>query len=467
MAICQNGAYEDFLEKERVQRIRYSYYAYGALLICGLLFFIINNYTSSIDQAKSTSQEVTLSTMSRRKVQQKVASLSTVKTVSETIPRSINSCVPFYNLIQKHVMSGTGKRNWPKTSLSLVSAYAYPDYSVVTIEADGYFGQKVYCRYFDKNWVELEASVESVVFPNFIIHCCRYQSAAYMGITESKDAEINFTVPVLDRTIDNPKYILSLCLAPIYGNESKWLLLAELIEHYKLQGVEHFYIYIKDIDNYSRKLLDDYVKSGEVELVFFKEGQDRPGKEWQLVGVEDCVQRSRHHSRYSIFADLDERILALGNFTLAEYVQRTMIKKPNIGMIQFRTMWILRTHKLPISYQGERTLRNHLPTFVFHNTSAIAPVGHTAKCVLDTRRVLLMWVHYVSIYFPGYDGTVAAPEEAIIRHYRDVAADNWGTTWIREVETFGSFRNTNYPEDLMQRLHRNVEKRLSQVYLRS
>ncbi|ETN79697.1 hypothetical protein NECAME_09657 [Necator americanus] len=264
-------------------------------------------------------------------------------------------------------MSGTGKRNWPKTSLSLVSAYAYPDYSVVTIEADGYFGQKVYCRYFDKNWVELEASVESVVFPNFIIHCCRYQSAAYMGITESKDAEVNFTVPVLDRTIDNPKYILSLCLAPIYGNESKWLLLAELIEHYKLQGVEHFYIYIKDIDNYSRKLLDDYVKSGEVELVFFKEGQDRPGKEWQLVGVE----------------------------------------------------------------------------------------------------VLLMWVHYVSIYFPGYDGTVAAPEEAIIRHYRDVAADNWGTTWIREVETFGSFRNTNYPEDLMQRLHRNVEKRLSQVYLRS
>lgn len=32
-----------------------------------------------------------------------------------------------------------------------------------------------------------------------------------------------------------PVHFFSVCLAPIYGTEPKWLLLAELVEHYKLQ----------------------------------------------------------------------------------------------------------------------------------------------------------------------------------------------------------------------------------------
>lgn len=32
-----------------------------------------------------------------------------------------------------------------------------------------------------------------------------------------------------------PTHFFSVCLAPIYGTEPKWLLLAELVEHYKLQ----------------------------------------------------------------------------------------------------------------------------------------------------------------------------------------------------------------------------------------
>ncbi|VDM71710.1 unnamed protein product [Strongylus vulgaris] len=141
-----------------------------------------------------------------------------------------------------------------------------------------------------------------------------------------------------------------------------------------------------------------------------------------------------------------------------------MTEKPNIGMLQFRTTWVLRNRKPPEKYEGDRTLSEHLPTLVFHNTSAIAPPGHTAKCVLDTRRVLLMWVHHVSIFFPGYDGAGVPTEKALIRHYRDLADDNWGTTWIHEVEKFGNFTMTNYPERLMRVLYANVKNRLSRVY---
>ncbi|KIH46547.1 hypothetical protein ANCDUO_23400 [Ancylostoma duodenale] len=139
---------------------------------------------------------------------------------------------------------------------------------------------------------------------------------------------------MLDRKVDIPKYTLSLCLAPMYGDfERKWLLLAEVVEHYKLQGVEHFYFYIKDIDSYSLEsrvntstfknslqLVNDYVKTGEAEVVFFREEQDRTSNEWQHVEIEDCALRSKHHSRYSIFADLDDRITALASSTLVEYI---------------------------------------------------------------------------------------------------------------------------------------------------
>ncbi|KHJ98997.1 hypothetical protein OESDEN_01012 [Oesophagostomum dentatum] len=337
------------------------------------------------DTSKSTSSST------RSTAPSSSTAFTTKKTLSEKMPEHIMSCVPFYDFLANNLEKKIGLREASQTNLSLIAAYAYPDYSVVTIEGDGYWGKTAYCRYFDKDWHEISSPVESVVYPAFAVHCCRHPRAAYMGITLTRDGE---RTPTSD-----PKYNLSICLAPMYGNETKWLLLTELIEHYKLQGVQHFYLYVKDIDAYSRKLIDDYVKTGEAEAVYFREERDRPGKEWQLVGVE-----------------------------------------------------------------GEETLRKHLPTLVFHNTSVIAPQGHTAKCVLDTRRVVIMWVHYPSLLFPGYIEEHAEKEDAHIRHYRDQYDDNWGKTWIHEVEGFGNFTMTDYPEHLMTPLHQNVKKRLDRVY---
>ncbi|KHJ98996.1 hypothetical protein OESDEN_01011 [Oesophagostomum dentatum] len=469
-------------------RLPWSCFAFGGVVTVGVLFLLLNNYTpygqtvkeadlettwrfsssttirrlSSADTSMSTSSSTTSTTPTAS------TAFTTKKALSEKMPKHVMSCVPFYDFLTDNLKKKIGLRVAPQTNLSLIAAYAYPDYSVVTIEGDGYWGKTAYCRYFDKDWHEISSPVESVVYPAFAIHCCRHPRAAYMGITLTRDGEIDHTVPVLDRTVDvllsekqlyaqmtlrtDPKYNLSMCLAPMYGDETKWLLLTELIEHYKLQGVQHFYLCVKDIDAYSRKLIDNYVKTGEAEAIYFREERDRPGKEWQLTGVANCVQRSRHHSRYAIFSDMDERILAFNNKTLAQYVH---------------TRWILRTHKPPSEYDGEDTLKKHLPTLVFHNTSVVAPNGHTAKCVLDTRRVVIMWVHYPQLLFPGYIEGYADKEDAHIRHYRDQIDDNWGKTWIHEVEQMGNFTMTDYPTHLMTPLYQNVKKRLDRVYRKS
>uniref|UniRef100_A0A7I4YR05 Glycosyltransferase family 92 protein n=1 Tax=Haemonchus contortus TaxID=6289 RepID=A0A7I4YR05_HAECO len=377
----------------------------------------------------------------------------------------IKSCVPFYDLMEKHIKDGTGSRHQPFLSMSLVGAYLFPNYSAVTTEADGRFGQKVYCRYLDVNQNELKPAVESVVFPEFTVYCCRRSRAHYMSITTTKDETINQTVPVTDRTVDDPKYTLSLCVKPMYGKEPKFVLFAEYIEHYKLQGVQHFYIYVKDVDKYTEKLIKHYVKSGEAEVIYFRDKQDRPEIEWHLVGTQDCIHRSRHHSKYTIYADMDERILPTDtSTTLSAYTAKIMPEKSKIGMIRFITQYVLKNGTDPTVYEGEKTLKEHLPTLVYRKTASPAPVGYTAKCIIDPKKVFLMWVHHVAIYFPGYEGYEVPKNEGIIRHYRDIMMGDWYKHYLPGVEKFGPFTETDYPRTLMKQLYENVKTKLDSVY---
>ncbi|EYB91899.1 hypothetical protein Y032_0200g1680 [Ancylostoma ceylanicum] len=246
----------------------------------------------------------------------------------------IQSCVPFYDIIEKHVKLKTGRRGQAVlTTFSLVGAYEYENYSVVTMEVDKWYGKIVTCRYLDADRNEIKPAILSVVFPEFTVYCCRRKGAYFMSVTESAYDDITDIVPVIDRTMRNPKFTLSLCVKPMYGMHTKFLLFAEFIEHYKLQGVQYFYIYVKDLDEYTRKLIMHYVKSGEAEVVFFREERDRVDIEWHLVGTQDCIHRSRQHSRYALFADLDERILPTKSPSLRDLVSlvlrfcQVMIKK--------------------------------------------------------------------------------------------------------------------------------------------
>ncbi|KAL6733455.1 hypothetical protein Aduo_004102 [Ancylostoma duodenale] len=390
--------------------------------------------------------------------------------VNETpVPNHISCCVPFYNLMRNHLKYGLGRNRLRYTTSSLISAYAYASYSIVTTDGDGWFGKTVFCRYYDKNWVELLPIVQSVVFPEYTVHCCKHPHARFMSVSEEMFDDVNEKVPVLDRSAVNSKYTLTFCLAPVYGKGSNWLLLAELVEHYKLQGVEHStsstsVFYFKDIDEYSRELVESYVKSGEVETVFLREEHDRAGNEWQIAGVQDCLHRNRHYSRYSVFADLDERTMALGYSTLADYVLAAMSAEANVALLKFTARFVLRTSKPPLTYEGEKTLDEHLPTLVFHNSTSLSPTHTSGKSAVDCRRVLAMAVHKSKSLFPGYKEVMASSDKALIMHYRSIDGGQFRTRSLPILATFGPFEMTYYPEHLMRHLYANIKKRLNIVY---
>ncbi|WKY05081.1 hypothetical protein Q1695_005812 [Nippostrongylus brasiliensis] len=115
---------------------------------------------------------------------------------------------------------------------------------------------------------------------------------------------------------------------------------------------------------------------------------------------------------------------------------------------------------------GDETLQEHLPTLVFHNTSAILPLGFTAKCLVDPKKVLTLSVHYVRVFFSSYTYSDIDTSEAIIRHYRELNR-GWFKAILPRLTEYANFTLTYYPKHLMEPLYNNVKRRLDFVYLRN
>ncbi|VDL74683.1 unnamed protein product [Nippostrongylus brasiliensis] len=201
----------------------------------------------------------------------------------------INSCIPFYDLIEKNVREGVGNRSTTLTSQTLVAAYAFRDYSVVTNDLEGAYGKRKFCRYLDINFNEIGKPVESFIFPDFVVFCCRNPEAVYMSITDDTDSGFEDNVRILDRTIEEPIYELSICLGTLRDGTSYWLMLAELIEHHKLVGVQHFYIYVKDIDEYSEKVLVMAIHNAQLYFPGFDHGITISSKEIVIRHYRDVT----------------------------------------------------------------------------------------------------------------------------------------------------------------------------------
>ncbi|EPB71797.1 hypothetical protein ANCCEY_09106 [Ancylostoma ceylanicum] len=299
------------------------------------------------------------------------------------VRRTIEQCVPHHELLEEQMKRQTGKAALNRTAMSLLAAYNYGRYAIVTVEAQGWYGREVYCRYLDANLRETEPAIRTVVFPEFIVYCCGLERAAHMSITQTVDEAVVLTAPVMQNQERHYKYDVSLCLAPIYGKNSVWLLLAEMIEYYKLQGIEHFFLYVKDMEAYSKR---------------------------------DCLYKNRNFSRFLLFGDLDERLTPVGNITVAEFISRAMVENPRCGALSFEPRWVIRSSEPPVVYQGEDTLRKHLPMIVFQNTSTPPLVrGDTAKYALDPNKVILAWVHDVKIFVPYFESCNVTSQSAYIR----------------------------------------------------
>ncbi|CAL2042604.1 unnamed protein product [Caenorhabditis brenneri] len=347
--------------------------------------------------------------------------------------------------------------------VSLLRAYEYDvEYSVSTTSWK-IFKAIVYCRYFDKDGKEILPAFQSYSFPEYIVNCEKRRGTKRISISTEANNNYTYPIPLVDRTKKGYKYEFSFCMAPIYGKESKWMLIPEVIEHYKLQGMTHFYFYVFHINEYDNAILEDYIRTGEVEVTYMLERSDRELLYWQHIAYRDCTLRSRHESKWALHADIDERLLMTkypGN--ILDYLRT--VTDPKIGGIQFRQQWIMKTEFMPEKYEGDKQIDTWAPTLRWHNSSSFGPSGHTVKCIVQNEKVLAMWTHYPTMMFPGYRIHELKPEEGIVRHYRDQQMWNWGKVWLKEVLTFGPMSLTDYPAKYQKDLIDAVKKRTKYVY---
>ncbi|VDK47444.1 unnamed protein product, partial [Cylicostephanus goldi] len=244
---------------------------------------------------------------------------------------------------------------------------------------------------------------------------------------------------------------------------SDQLLIPDLLS---VKGATHFYMYIKYIDEYSRILLDDYVRTGDAEVIILRDRFGRKDDRWQSMEIQECLNRARGHSQWVAFVDLDERLTPTNySGTLRSYLENLTDDK--IGAVQFRQRWILKNETLPEKYTNSTqvfslilNIASWMPTRRYHNTSHVGPVGHTAKCIIDPKKVLIMHVHYADAFFEGYSMYAMRPEEGVFRHYRDINSGQWGKIWLGEVEEMGKFSMTDYPAKWANELLSNVQTRV-------
>lgn len=356
-----------------------------------------------------------------------------------------------------------GIRPYDKINISLIAAFEFYTQVVVTITSTGKYGDTIYCRYFNENGTELGSSYRSAVFPEYTVYCERRHGVKFMSLSDAPNGKYDYPVPLVNRTLKEPEHFLSVCVAALYGKEPKWLMLAELIEHYKLQGATHFYIYIQELDEYSRILVDDYIRTGEVEQIVLHDHSNRTDWKWHILSVLECLVRARGHSQWIIFGDLDERLITTDYpGTISDFIRN--VKDPKIAALQFRQRWILRNDTMPAHYVNKSQILNWMPTRRYHNTSHVGPPAHTERSIIDPKKVLVMNIHSAQSYFKGYTSYRLRPEEGVIRHYRDVRAWDWGKNYLKRVEAMGNFSMTDYPKKFMAQLTANVQRRVHYVY---
>ncbi|CAI4232771.1 unnamed protein product [Auanema sp. JU1783] len=349
--------------------------------------------------------------------------------------------------------------------LHLFSAFALTTGEItVVIASYGFFTQRLHCRYFNKHKQEISSAIVSKVFPDFVINCPPNDMATHMSISINEHDIISLENIIPIRRRSNTLHYFSVCLAPIFGDKEKWLLLVEFIEYYKLQGASFFYVYDYESDEYVQKILKYYESQNVIEIIKVETTTDcmsrhRCRHEMQL---QDCVARSREHSSWIALIDMDERIHVNDDeVNLLSWVRKN--DQSDVAEFRFRCRWVLRNTDIPkLSFPINKGLVvDGLPMLRFHNTSHVAPVNHTTKSIVNPLLVHSQGVHQVLSFKKGSHLYMVPPEQVVVRHYRLLEGWNF---FLREAESFGSFKNTSVSQELEDEIIKSVWNTMQAVF---
>ncbi|EFO98052.1 hypothetical protein CRE_13236 [Caenorhabditis remanei] len=200
-----------------------------------------------------------------------------------------------------------------------------------------------------------------------VIRCPRRIGVKYMSISFDSEEIPQEPIPLVYRVFEAPIHEVSVCVGPIYGSESKWLEVAEFIEHYKLIGVRYFYFTVFNMNEYSRKIIDEYLRTGEIELTVIQAEYKTIDWQFHLLQInvisfsslliffltfQECHQRSKHHSKWVINVDIDERLVILDD-KIKSVGSLLSGYNNTVAEVGFAIRRIQKTEKLPEKYESD------------------------------------------------------------------------------------------------------------------
>ncbi|EFP00713.1 hypothetical protein CRE_21180 [Caenorhabditis remanei] len=381
--------------------------------------------------------------------------------------------IPLQDLHLEYVRNNISRRdNILGSQIRLLTAFVYPDHISITTTSQKSYGKKVYCRYYNCLREELEGSEYlSIFFPMNVIRCPRRVGAKYMSISfDMEGEEPQEPIPLVYRVFETPIHEVSVCVGPIYGSESKWLEVAEFIEHYKLIGVKHFYFTIFNMNEYSRKIMDEYLRTGEIELTVIQSEYQTVDWQFHLLQINECHQRAKHQSKWVINVDIDERLIILKYETIGDLLRGY---NDTVGEVAFPIRRIQKTGSLPERFESDEQVRQNFNVvlivtiisemeFLKYNVSSPVTWG-AYKSIYRPEKIAAMYYHFSYQKYPGTIGVFVRNGAALFKHYRTTKDNILGSGWLT-IPKYRNFSIVSEDSTFAEKLKGKVLKKIKYVY---
>ncbi|CAB05623.1 Glycosyltransferase family 92 protein [Caenorhabditis elegans] len=305
------------------------------------------------------------------------------------------------------------------TKPSAMSAFAHKDQIVVTLTSENMMHATMYCRYYDCRRREISVPFKSAIFHKSTVFCARRPNAKYIAISATANEIPEYSIPIVPR-IEKPPHYFTVCMAPLYGDEAKFLQIVDFIEYHKLQGATFFHIYLRNVSDYDRMLLDEYVKTGDIEIIKMHDHFWRADYMWHDAQINDCHHRSKYFSKWTAFIDIDERLEMNGaQFkTVVDYLDT--FHTASIANLHFRVKWVMKHNNTPERYENDKQLTSEMLFHKYQNLSRIGKVWQQPKCIIRPENVAFMTIHQPLTMYKGEKDTIVDENIGFIRHYRNI-----------------------------------------------
>ncbi|CAO4378437.1 unnamed protein product [Caenorhabditis nigoni] len=285
-----------------------------------------------------------------------------------------------------------------------------------------------------------------------------------MSVSRSlkKDEEIPEPVRLTFRSFEKPPHDLTVCVGPMYGNESKWLQIVEFVEHMKLEGATFVHFYVGDISDYDRKILTDYVRTGDVEVIDLHDKYDRPFYAWHVITVQDCHLRAKYHSKWVSFLDLDERISGTKNQSI---IQLLNTQESSVGEIQLPVLNMIKYGDVAKEFENVEKLKEEM---LFRKwTYSIDPTWSATKAIIKPEKIGIMFIHFAIAKLPGVKTIQVNESQAVVRHLRSTHHRQDNNDWFLVPQADGTLpKITKRPLEsaFAEKLTNAIVKRVLNVY---